>query len=92
MSEDYRNGMRRAAEIAKMFADENFRMATDTILLDPIINRKKRAQIRTYDDLQKATALAESLEVDGCIYSARAHSAKDIAQSILSEIGEEWDE
>lgn len=82
----FERGMRRAAEIAELFADENMRMADDTIRLDPILNREKRALITSPDQFTQAAKVSEDLEYDGFMYASRSHAAKDIAEAIREEI------
>jgi len=85
-SHDYIRGLKRAAEIASLHADENMRMADDTIKLNPLLNRKKRALIKDYQELARAELLSEKLAIYGCYYEARSHSAKNIADEIRMEI------
>lgn len=62
-----------AAKIADFYAKENFRLATDTILLDPVLRGGSS---------DKALVVSEDLQMWGCIYSSRAHAAQDIAKAI----------
>ena len=86
MPPTYTDGLRRAAEIADLYADENMRMADDTVKLDPILNRQRRAEIKNAYQLEAAAAMSQQLEIDGCIYSSRSHAAQDIAEAIRAEI------
>ena len=86
MRKDYIKGLQRALEIAKMHADENMRMADDTISLDPILNHKKRSKISSQAELDAASKISDKLAHDGAYYAARSHSAKDIADEIVMEI------
>ncbi|RSC31231.1 hypothetical protein EGT36_21400 [Agrobacterium sp. FDAARGOS_525] len=76
------NGLKQAAEIADAFADENFSMAHDTIMLDPVIGR--RGETLTKADFEKS----ESLIIDGCVHSSMAHAAQNIAEAIRSKATE----
>lgn len=78
----YADGLRRAAEIADLYADENMRMAGDTVRADPILNQHRRAEIKNAYQLEAAAAMSQQLGIDGCIYSSRAHAAQDIAAAI----------
>jgi hypothetical protein len=82
----YREGLQRAAEIAELYADENMRMAGDTVKADPILNAKRRSEITNVYQLEAAHAMSQQLEIDGCIYSSRSHAAADIAEAIRQEI------
>lgn len=86
MARTYAEGLHRAAEIADLYSDENMRMADDTILADPLLNWQRRAEIKNIDQLQDAAAMSRRLEIDGTIYSSRAHAAADIAKAIRAEI------
>ncbi len=85
---DYDLGLRRALAIADLYADENMRMADDTIKLDPILNREKRALISSPAQLEAAAKVSSALEADGFMYASRSHAAKDIANAIRAELGE----
>jgi hypothetical protein len=82
----YRDGLSRAAEIAELYADENMRMADDTVRADPILNRHRRAEIKNAYQLEAAAAMSQQLEIDGIVYSSRSHAAADIAEAIRAEI------
>lgn len=84
----YEAGLQRALRIAEMYADENMRMADDTIALDPILNRDKRALITSPAQLERAEKVSMALGADGLMYSFRSHAAKDIAEAIRKELGE----
>lgn len=70
--------------ICDMFADENIRMADDTIMSDPLLARL-RARRRGLD-VQPLTAadfsLCVELQIDGCVHSAMHHAAKNIGDAI----------
>lgn len=69
--------MERAARIADMYSKENFLLATDTILLDPVL----KGNIDK-DSVEES----DNQQMWGCIYSSRAHAAKDIAAAIREEL------
>jgi hypothetical protein len=88
MTTEFQRGMRRAAQIAELYADENMRMADDTVALDPILNRAKRAQIRNQAMLDPATMVSENLAMDGFAHAERYHAGTDIAGMIRQEARE----
>ena len=71
------------AEIADAYADENIRMAGDSVLFDPVLSRK-RGDILTRGDLIKS----EELILDGAIHSAMFHAAQNIAAAIRASKGD----
>lgn len=87
-SDEFRRGMLRAAEIADLYADENLRMAGDTIRADPILNPANRANIKNREQLVAAVIIAESLTIDGHGHSSRYHAGTDIAVMIRKEATE----
>lgn len=87
----YEQGLRRALAIAEMFADENMRMADDTIQLDPILNSRRRAEITSPEQLAAAAKVSERLELEGFQFASRSHAAKDIVDAIRAELGERVD-
>lgn len=87
-SKTYRDGLQRAFEIADMYADENRRMAQDTIHADPILNHKLRRQLKSIAQVEAAALVSERLEYDGLVHSSRSHAARDIADAILAQIEE----
>lgn len=62
------------AQIADAYADENLRMAGDTILLDPMLNGSPATPANV--------ARSRNMTIDGCIYSSMYHAAKNIAAAI----------
>lgn len=69
------------AALADAFADENLRMAQDTILIDPVLAAHRQGT--------KLASLAEAdwnrakdLMVEGCVHSSMFHAAQNIAQAI----------
>lgn len=85
--ESYEQGRRdereACAALADAFADENLRMAQDTIMVDPVLSAYRRgAKLATLTeaDWRKAGDLIE----DGCIHSSMFHAAQNIAQAIRS--------
>jgi hypothetical protein len=85
MTSEYIRGLLRAAEIADLYADENIRMADDTVACDPILNRKKRAQIKNITMLEAANKVSEILEIQGADHAAKHHAGLDIAKLIREE-------
>lgn len=71
---DYQRGLEDAATIADAYAAENFQMATDTILTDPVLARR--------DTTEAALAASAMAQTDGCIHASMAHAAKNIAAAI----------
>lgn len=63
--------------IARFYEVENFRLAGDTILADPLLNGRDHTAVDLSDDLQ----------VSGCIHAAMAHAAANIAQAIEARSG-----
>lgn len=79
------SGLRQAAEIADAFADENFSMAHDTIMLDPVMLKRTIAnEPVTTADFEKS----ESLMIDGCVHSSMAHASQNIAEAIRTKAKE----
>lgn len=71
------------AALADAFADENIRMAQDTIMIDPVLSAHRsgiKMATLSESDWQKA----KDLMVEGCIYSSMFHAAQNIAQAIRS--------
>lgn len=68
------------AKLADEYAEENFRMATDTIMIDQILtaHRKKRPYIRT----AQTDELSEKCQIDGAMHSSSAHTAQHVAAAI----------
>lgn len=71
---DRNDALEEAARIADAFEEENFAMAGDTILLDPVIAGGERSA--------SAVRKSESLMIDGCVHSSMAHAARNIAAAI----------
>lgn len=69
------------AEVADMWATENFRLAGDTILTDRFLSGKEHTQA-AFDQSMK-------LADEGAHYAARAHSAQDIAAAIRARAAKE---
>lgn len=68
-----REAIEECARLADLFADENFRMATDTILRDPVLRGDRSAA---------AVMISEEEQMAGCIHSSMAHAAQNIAAAI----------
>ena len=73
-------GMMRAAGIARLYADENLTMAGESILADPVLSGELSAA---------AHKKSKSVQIDGTIYSASYHAAKNIAEAIMSAATQE---
>lgn len=73
-ADEYRRGLIDAARIADLYATENFRLAQDTILTDPFLNGR--------DVSAAALEVSARLQEDGCIYTAMARAAENIARAI----------
>lgn len=71
MRNEYERGLKDAAAIADAFAVENFRLASDSILTDPVLSR--------YDVSPEGLALSEQCRTAGTIHSSMAHAAQNIA-------------
>lgn len=80
----YRDGLLQAFEIADMYADENMRMADDTVHADPILNRQLRQRLKSCAEVDAAALVSERLAFDGLMHSSRSHAARDIADTILA--------
>lgn len=76
--EGRRAGMMEAAQIARFYEVENFRLASDTILIDPILSGSDASAVDLSDDLQ----------VQGCVHASMAHAAKNIARAIEAKAKE----
>lgn len=87
-SKTYRDGLHRAFEIADMYADENRRMAQDTLHADPILNRELRNRLKSRAEVEAAALVSDRLTLDGLAHSSRSHAARDIADAILQQIEE----
>lgn len=70
--------------ICDMFADENIRMADDTIMMDPLLSRVRdnRRGLAVAPMTDGEWALCEKLQIDGCVHSAMYHAAKNIGDAI----------
>jgi len=55
----YNRGLEAAAMAADLFADENIRMAEDTVAHDPILNPKLRASLENQTQLDLAAMKSE---------------------------------
>lgn len=85
MTDEFKRGMLRAAELAELYADENMRMTHDTILADPILNEAKRKLIRNPVELADASRVSERLTLESHGYSSRYHAGTDIAAMIRKD-------
>ena len=63
-----------AAKLADAYAEENQRMAADTIMLDPILRGGKP----TAEFLSRS----KNLIIDGHMYTSMFHAAQNIAEAI----------
>lgn len=64
----------RCAKIADAYADENRRMASDSILLDPVFSGA--------DLSPEAFAKSDGMTIDMCVASSMMHAAQNIAAEI----------
>jgi hypothetical protein len=71
---EFRRGIEAAAAIADIYEVENFRLCTDTILTDPVLNGT--------DCSPDGCAVSERLQSDAIIHSSMAHAARNIAEAI----------
>jgi hypothetical protein len=85
MATEFQRGMRRAAQIALLYADENMRMCHDTILADPILMHARNEPMKDRAELNAAVKKAERLAIEGHGHSSRYHAGKDIAKLIREE-------
>lgn len=69
-----------AARIADFYATENFRLAGDTIMTDPVLHSRGR------DQSPSALALSQKMRVEGCVHASMAHAAQNIAAAIRKAI------
>ena len=65
------------ALIADAYADENIRMAGDSVLFDPVLGSKK-GDVLTKADFVKS----DGMILDGAIHSSMFHAAQNIAAAI----------
>ncbi len=86
MTAEYQRGLLRAIEIASLYADENIRMASDTVSCDPILNPKARARIRNQRELDAAMKVAEDLQFHGQDHASKHHAGLDIVALIRMEL------
>lgn len=63
-----------AIKVIKEYADENIRMAQDTILLDPVLHPERHKPMT----IDERFNLAEKFCIDGAIHSAKFHAACEI--------------
>lgn len=85
MTTEFQRGMLRAAELALLYADENIRMADDTVALDPILNPRNHHRIRNQAMLDAAMAISENLVERGFAHAERHQAGLDIAELIRGE-------
>ena len=85
MTTQFQKGMHRAAELAELYADENNRMADDTVELDPIFNPRHHPRLRNQAMLQAALAVSEKLGEQGFAHAERHQAGLDIAELIREE-------
>lgn len=85
MTTEFQKGMHRAAELALLYADENIRMADDTVALDPILNPANHHRIKNQAMLSAAMILSEKLGDDGAMHGAKYDAGRDIAELIRDE-------
>ena len=71
----YNRGLEVAARVAELYADENGRMAYDTVMLDPILQR--------HDVSPAALADSRRLEDAGAVHLGKRDAGMDLAKLIL---------
>jgi len=76
----YNRGLEVAAKLAALWSDENFRMATDTIKCDPLLNGTA-TEATLVQDLDKS----EDLAIDGHVHASIGHACKDLAKMIRKQ-------
>ncbi len=85
MATEFQKGMLRAAELALLYADENIRMADDTVALDPILNPANHHRIRNRAMLEAAKVISEDLSERGFAHAERYQAGLQIADLIRDE-------
>jgi hypothetical protein len=78
MSDIWNEAVEAAAKIADEYAEENQRMAGDTLLLDPLLNGGQLTD--------RNVQLSQRSQIDGCIYTSMYHAAKNIAVAIRERL------
>lgn len=66
--------LEQAAKVADDYAEENRRMAEDTIMLDPVLAGRPLTSVNL--------SRSKSMMIDGCIHSSMMHAAQNIAETI----------
>lgn len=74
------DALEEGAKVADLFAEENFAMATDSILLDPLLSAHRLG--RQYMNTPANNALVEQCQDNGTIHSSSAHAAQNVAAAI----------
>jgi hypothetical protein len=85
MTTEFQKGMERAAELADLYADENIRMADDTVALDPILNPANHYRLRSQAMLDAARVVSEDLNERGFAHAERHQAGLQIAELIRGE-------
>lgn len=70
---EFQRGLEAAAAIADLYETENFRLASDTILTDPVLK---------HDLSPEAFIISEGLQLEGHMHASMAHAARNIAVAI----------
>lgn len=86
MTTEYQRGLLRAIAICEMYADENIRMATDTVSCDPILNQDLRGRISNVSELARANEVSEQLQFEGADHASKHRAGLDIAELIRMEM------
>ena len=86
MTSEYQRGLLRAIEIASLYADENIRMATDTVSCDPILNEDLRCRIANVTELARAREVSDRLQFEGADHASKHHAGLDIVELIKMEM------
>jgi hypothetical protein len=81
----FNKGLEAAAQAAELFADENQRMATDTILSDPILNKSMRKNLHSLAAIEEASRKADLMAIQGSCHAAMAQ-AGDILKKLIRDL------
>lgn len=85
MATEFQRGLQRAAELADLYADENIKMADDTVALDPILNPANHHRLRNQAMLDAAWVVSDNLGEQGVLAAERHHAGLHIAEMIRRE-------
>lgn len=85
MATEFQRGLQRAAELADLYADENIKMADDTVALDPILNPANHHRLRNQAMFEAAMMVSENLGERGFAHAERHQAGLNIAEMIRRE-------